>query len=128
MHLSHPLGQSRSVQITEDKAAIVLGFADGSFGTIHYLSNGGSAFPKERIEIFAENRTLQIDNFLKLYGFNWPGFKKQSLWRQDKGQNACAAAFLEGITTGGPSPIPADELFEVARASIEVKELIQAQE
>ena len=39
---------------TNDKAVILLGFADGSFCTIHYLSNGGSAFPKERIEVLLQ--------------------------------------------------------------------------
>jgi len=121
------MGKAEGVQITEDKAAIILGFSDGSFGTIHYFSNGGSAFPKERIEVFVAGRTLQLDNFVKLKGFNWPGFRKQSLWRQDKGQNACAAAFLKGIETAGPSPIPADELFEVARVSIEAADLIRTQ-
>ena len=121
------MGRTDSVQVTEDKATIVLGFADGSFGTIHYLANGGSSFPKERIEVFAAGRTLQLDNFVKLKGFNWPGFKKSSLWRQDKGQNACAAAFLKGIEMGGPFPIPTDELYEVARVSIEASDLIRAQ-
>ncbi|MDF4653006.1 Gfo/Idh/MocA family oxidoreductase, partial [Vibrio parahaemolyticus] len=31
------MGDVDGVEITEDKAAIILGFADGSFGTIHYL-------------------------------------------------------------------------------------------
>lgn len=122
------MGRTDSVQTTEDKAAITLGFADGSFGTIHYLANGGSAFPKERVEVFTAGHSLQLDNFVKLKGFNWPGFKKQSLWRQDKGQNACAASFLKAIEVGGPPPIPADELFEVARVSIEASDLIRAQE
>lgn len=113
--------------ITSDKAAIILAFADGSFGTIHYLANGGSSFPKERIEAFAAGRTLQLDNFLKLRSFNWPGVKNQSLWRQDKGQNACAKAFVDAIRNGGPSPIVADELFEVARATIEAASQLAAQ-
>ena len=122
------IGRSDGLQITEDKSVIVLGFADGSFGTIHYLANGGTAFPKERIEVFAAGRTLQLDNFTKLRGFNWPSFKKQSLWRQDKGQNNCVAAFLKQIDIGGPSPIAAEELFEVARVSIEAADLIRVQE
>ena len=121
------MGHTDSVQVTEDKATIVLGFADGSFGTIHYLANGGSSFPKERIEVFAAGRTLQLDNFVKLKGFNWPGFKKQSLWRQDKGQNACAKAFLAAVENGATPAIPADELFEVARTTIEATAMLRAQ-
>lgn len=121
------LGDTAFEAVSEDKAAITLGFADGSFGTIHYLANGGSSFPKERIEVFAAGRTLQLDNFRKLRGYNWPGFRKDNLWRQDKGQNACAAAFLSAVAHGGPAPIPAEELFEVARVSIEVASILRAQ-
>ena len=108
-----------SAAVKDDKASITLGFADGSFGTILYLANGGASFPKERIEAFAAGRTLQLDNFLKLRSYNWPGVKSQSLWQQDKGQRACVKAFLDSISAGRASPIPADELFEVARATLE---------
>lgn len=120
------MGETDAEAITEDKMAILLGFEDGSFGTIHYLANGGASFPKERIEVFTSGRTLQLDNFLKLRGFNWPGFRRENLWQQDKGQKAAVAAFLSAIETGGPSPIPADELFEVARVTIEAAELARA--
>jgi len=121
------MGKTAAEAVTEDKAAITLGFEDGSFGTIHYLANGGAAFPKERVEVFAAGRTLQLDNFLKLRGFNWPGFKKQNLWRQDKGQTACATAFVKAVEAGGEAPIPISELFEVARITIDVAEILRAQ-
>lgn len=121
------MGDTDAEPVTEDKASITLGFADGSFGTIHYLANGGASFPKERVEVFTAGRTLQLDNFLKLRGFNWPGFKKQNLWRQDKGQTACAAAFLNAVESGSAAPIPASELFEVARVTIEAADLLRAQ-
>ncbi|MCX7559706.1 bi-domain-containing oxidoreductase [Sulfitobacter sp. F26204] len=121
------MGDTDAEAVTEDKASITLGFEDGSFGTIHYLANGGASFAKERVEVFAAGRTLQLDNFLKLRGFNWPGFKKQNLWRQDKGQTPCAAAFVKAVEAGGAPPIPATELFEVAKVSIDVAEILRAQ-
>jgi predicted dehydrogenase/threonine dehydrogenase-like Zn-dependent dehydrogenase len=114
------MGANDAQPLTTDKAVLTIGFADGSFGTVHYLANGGAAFPKERIEVFTSGRTLQLDNFVKLVGFNWPGFSKTSLWKQDKGQEACAAAFIRALQQGDPAPIPADELFEVAAACIDV--------
>jgi predicted dehydrogenase/threonine dehydrogenase-like Zn-dependent dehydrogenase len=105
---------------TNDSVSISLGFEDGSIGTVHYLANGSKAFPKERLEVFAAGSVLQLDNFRKLQGFGWPSFNKMNLWRQDKGQKACAAAFIKAITQGGPAPIPFDEIVEVARVSIEV--------
>jgi predicted dehydrogenase len=111
---------TRMDTLTNDSVSLSLGFEDGSIGTVHYLANGSKAFPKERLEVFAAGRVLQLDNFRKLQGFGWPGFKKMNLWRQDKGQKACAAAFIKAIAQGGPAPIPFDEIVEVARVSIEV--------
>ena len=105
---------------TEDTVAINLKFADGSIGTIHYFANGSKSYPKERVEVFAAGRVLKLDNYRTLVGFGWPGFKQARSWRQDKGQNACANAFVKAITGDGVSPIPIDELLEVSRTAIEV--------
>ena len=121
------MGETDAVQVLEDKASITLGFEDGSFGTIFYLANGASSFPKERVEVFTAGRVLQLDNFRKLKGFGWPGFSKMNLWRQDKGQEACAAVFVDSIRDGKEAPIPADEIFEVARVTIQVAEILRAQ-
>jgi predicted dehydrogenase len=105
---------------TGDTVSLQLVFEDGSIGTIHYFANGSKAFPKERLEVFCAGRVLQLDNFRRLRGFGWPGFRKLALLRQDKGQKACAAAFVKSVQTGGPAPIPPAELLEVSRVSIEL--------
>ena len=120
------MGDAPGVEVTEDKAVIVLGFADGSFGTIHYLANGGAVFPKERIEVFADGGVLQNDNFRSLRGFGWRGVKTMRALRQDKGQQACAAAFLDAVRSGTPA-IPPAEIFEVARATIEAADQLRQQ-
>jgi len=103
---------------TGDTLSLQMAFADGSIGSVHYFANGSKAFPKERLEVFAGGRILQLDNFKKLTGFGWPGFRKMNLWQQDKGQNACAAAFLDAIRAGGVSPIAFEEIVEVSRITI----------
>ncbi len=109
-----------------DTVSIELRFADGSIGTVHYLANGSKSFPKERVEVFAQGRVLQLDNYRRLTGFGWPGFKKMNLWSQDKGQKACAAAFVQAVANRGASPIPFDELIEVGRATIVAADLARA--
>jgi len=121
------MGATDAVTVTEDKAAIILGFEDGSFGTIHYFANGASSFPKERVEVFVAGKVLQLDNFRKLKGFGFKNFNKMNLWQQDKGQKACAAAFLQTIESGVEPPITADELFEVAKVTIDVAEQLRSQ-
>lgn len=105
---------------TNDTLSLQLSFHDGSMATVHYFANGNKAFPKERLEVFASGRVLRLDNFRKLTGYGWPGFKSMNLWRQDKGHSACVEAFLKAIGQGHPAPIPFDELIEISRISIEL--------
>jgi predicted dehydrogenase len=106
-----------------DTVIISLQFADGSIGTVNYFANGSKAFPKERLEIFAQGSILQLDNFRALRSFNWPGVNNQRNWRQDKGQQQCAQAFVEAIINGdGKALIPFEELYEVMQACFDVVE------
>ena len=108
-----------------DKVSFTLSFADGSMGTVHYLANGHKSCPKERLEVYCAGRILQLDNFRALQGYGWSGFKKMNLWRQDKGQTACAAAFIDAIRSGAPSPIPLTELLEVSKVTIEIADSLR---
>jgi len=120
------LGRHPALPIRDDKISLMLEFADGSIAMVHYLANGDKGFPKERVEVFAAGRVLQLDNFRKMRGWGWNGFSKLKLWRQDKGQDAGAAAFVAAIGSGAPQPISASELFEVARVTIEAAEMLRA--
>ena len=113
------------VQVTSagaglEAASFTLRFDGGSFATINYLDNGPNSFPKERIEVFTARRALALDNFRRLIGYNWPGFKRLALWRQDKGHNAAVSAFADAIRNGRPSPIAFEELSEVTRVTLEI--------
>jgi hypothetical protein len=66
-----------------------------------------------------------MDNYRVLTGYGWPGFKKMKLFKQDKGQNACAKAFIESIVNGKDCPISYDEVMESSKISIEVANLLR---
>jgi predicted dehydrogenase/threonine dehydrogenase-like Zn-dependent dehydrogenase len=104
---------------THDTATIQLSFEDGSIGTVLYVATGSKRFPKERVEAFGGDGVLQLDNFRTLRGYGWDGFKRERLWRQDKGHAAEIAAFIEAVRSGGPPPIPTDELLEVSYATLD---------
>ena len=48
--------------------------------------------------------------------------------QQDKGQEACAKAFLDAIANGEPSPISSDEIFEVAKITIDAAMQLRSQQ
>ena len=102
-----------------DTFSLQMRFVDGSIGTVHYFANGSKAFPKERLEVFAAGTVMRLDNYRKLQAWGIPGFSPPRLLSQDKGQQACCAAFLKALETGGPPPISVSELFEVQRWLLE---------
>ncbi|PWB61099.1 MAG: dehydrogenase, partial [Deltaproteobacteria bacterium] len=119
------VGGTPSDGIREDKSVWTLSFADGSLGTVHYLANGHKSFPKERLEVFCGGRILVLDNFRRLAGYGWKGFRGLDLWRQDKGHAAEVAAFVAAVEKGGAPPIPFGELVEVTRATFRIAERLR---
>jgi predicted dehydrogenase/threonine dehydrogenase-like Zn-dependent dehydrogenase len=119
------MGRAPGVTIRDDRSAITLRFADGSIGTLLYTANGHKSYPKERLEVFAAGAVLQLNNFRTLEGFGWPGFSKLNLWRQDKGQRACASAFVDAVQRGSSGPIPFDEIMEVSRVTIRIGDALR---
>lgn len=107
-----------------DRATWTMAFDDGSIGTVHYFANGHRSFPKERLEVFAGGRVLQLDNFRSLAGYGWPGFGGMRLRRQDKGNASCLASFIQAVESGSVSPIPPAELLESARATLRAAQAV----
>ena len=59
-----------------DTVTISLTFADGSIGTIHYLANGSKIVREGAARgLRGGARVCELDNFRKLTGYGWPGFK-----------------------------------------------------
>jgi len=94
-----------------ENVIIGLKCANGSHGTISYLSNGDRAYSKERIEVFAGGSTAVLDDFrrLELVGH---GRKRvfKSRFRQDKGHRAEIEAFFAAIRNGDESPISVEDI------------------
>ena len=115
------LSSAQSNQI-KDNVAINLEFNDGSIGTIFYLSKGAKSFPKERIEIFCDNATIQLDNFIKLKSFGWKGLSSSFSFSQNKGQSQAIKSFISAIKNGEEPPIEKKSIFDSSRLAIDIAE------
>jgi predicted dehydrogenase len=115
--------RDRSGAAIDDVANLSLSFEDGSTAAVHYLAIGSRAFPKERIEAFFDGKTLVIDNWRRLRRYGVRGPWLQRVRRMDKGHEQEIRAWVQATRSGGPSPIPLDEIFEVSRWSIRAAQL-----
>jgi predicted dehydrogenase/threonine dehydrogenase-like Zn-dependent dehydrogenase len=99
---------------------VTLRFANGSVGTITYVGGGNARFPKETIDITGGGRNARFDNFQS--ASVWAGRKPTTRKSRstDKGQRTELERFVAAVKSGGPMPIPFDQLVATTRATIAV--------
>lgn len=96
---------------TEDNIAITLTFKNGSIGTIIYTSLAPKTLPKEKIEIFGENKAMIINNFKSGVIYTSRNKKKLYSFNQNKGHNDQFQILVDSILQGKPCPVPLKELI-----------------
>ena len=109
-----------------DNASILLELENGSTGVINYFSNGAKSYSKERLEVYSQDRTLIMDNFIKTTGYGFKGFKtlKTGL---DKGHKNQFSRLVTKANEGeGVALIPYEELINVTKASFAAIESLKS--
>ncbi len=108
-----------------DNVLIQIRFADGSVGSIAYISTGDASYPKERIEVFGGGRVGVIDNWRALeIRENGRKSGKRLLLSSAKGHTEELAAFVELIRTGAPA-IAFDSLVATTRTAFTVQQALR---
>jgi polar amino acid transport system substrate-binding protein len=90
-----------------ENVQVALRFADGSVGSIDYFNVADATLKKEHVEVFAGGKHLIEDDF------------------REKGQAEEVRQFVHAVKTGGPMPIPLEEIVESTRATLAVLESIR---
>lgn len=99
-----------------DNASILVKLENGSTGVVNYFANGSKSYAKERLEVFSQEKTLIMDNFIKTSGYGVKGFKSLKT-KLDKGHKAQFGSIVNKIKEGDIALIPYDELINVTKAS-----------
>lgn len=99
-----------------DNASILLKMENGSNAVINYFANGSKAYSKERIEVYNQERTLIMDNWRKLKGYGFKGFKSAKSG-QDKGHAEQFRLLKESVKSGGKPIVPIEDIVNVTQAS-----------
>ena len=99
-----------------DNASILVKLENGSTGVINYFANGAKSYSKERLEVYSQEKTLTMDNFIKTTGYGTKGFSKLKT-KLDKGHKNQFGTILNELKKGSVELIPYDELINVTKAS-----------
>ena len=111
------LNPKRSDLPANDVVTMTIGFDDGSMGTLHYFSNGDASFPKERLEVFGQERIAVLDDYRTLdLTAGGRTVRKKSRTMQ-KGFADEGRAFLEACRTG-EAPVPLSALIETTLVTL----------
>ena len=106
--------------VDADSVFITVRFADGSNGSIAYLSEGDKGLAKERVEIFGVGRVFVLDDFRRATLYKDGREEQVTLKTQDKGQQAQVRQVCASVLEGGPAPITIEELAATSRATFRV--------
>ncbi|MFJ7249381.1 bi-domain-containing oxidoreductase [Kitasatospora sp. NPDC098652] len=106
---------------------IVLGYPDGSTATLSYVTTGAPGFPKETLDLVADGKVLELDDFVRA-SVHFSGAAGRRRWvssrlpkARDKGQSAELASFIKAVRTGGPMPVPLESLVATTAATLAVQ-------
>ncbi len=106
--------------VDADSVFITLRFADGSNGTIAYISEGDKGLAKERVEIFGGGKIFVLDDFRRATLYRDGREEQVTLKTQDKGQQAQVRQVCANVLEGGPPLISIDDLAATSRATFRV--------
>ena len=109
----------------EDNVNITLNYANGSTATISYYAYGGSSMPKEYIEVFANDISIQMTDFRELVIFNGSKTEKSKSTNQDKGFKAEFEAFKQSVQSG-EAAISFESIYNTTKTTFKILESIRS--
>jgi predicted dehydrogenase/threonine dehydrogenase-like Zn-dependent dehydrogenase len=104
-----------------DNKSMIFKFRDGSLATLVYLANGNPDYPKERLEVHFDEKTIVLNDFKSLEGFGLalPSMKSST---PEKGHFEEWIQLHKSLKNPGSEwPIPLQVLLETTRLTLMIE-------
>ena len=98
-----------------DNISVTAGYADGSIGTLLYLTQGGAGLEKEYLEVHGAGQSAVMRNFTSVEIFGADGRVRKHRHGGDKGQAAQMRCFVDMIEKGTHPPVAYGTLASTTR-------------
>lgn len=108
-----------------DSASIMVGFPDGSSGTLMLSSVGNNGYPKEEVVITCANHTIAIFGFERMVIYSPSGAEEFILPAADKGHAAMLDQTADAIECGTRPAAGLDEALRAARLTLAARRSIR---
>lgn len=109
-----------------DNVIVTLKMANGSIGSITYVSGGDKRHPRERIEVIGGGSVGVIENFRSATFTRNGRIQRTRRWLTiDRGQRGEVEALLEAIRAGGPAPVAFEEYVYTTLATFAAEESLR---
>jgi predicted dehydrogenase/threonine dehydrogenase-like Zn-dependent dehydrogenase len=123
---AHSLHSATADILDHDNVMLSIQFANGSMGSLHYISTGDKSMGRERIEVFGDNALCVLEDWRSLVISKDGRRKKQSLLKQDKGFKAEIAEFVQSIAAGTDfATMPFDDVVAGMRTAFAALESLR---
>jgi predicted dehydrogenase len=109
---------------SNDNFVATISYGDGSVCTLTYTALGHRDHPKERLEVFADNRVLSLDDYKSLTATGTRGWRSPA---QRKGHVEELEALANAVREGGPWPTSLEEQLRAMRIAFAVEEAIRSE-
>jgi len=117
------IGPTNGRLARNDNFTATISYEDGSLCTLTYTALGNSDHPKERLEVFADDTVVTLDDY-RTVTVAGRGAGRRSL-TQNKGHLEELQALGHALSEGGPWPIPLAEQAQAMRIAFAVEEQIR---
>jgi predicted dehydrogenase/threonine dehydrogenase-like Zn-dependent dehydrogenase len=111
--------------IGDEDVSLVARLADGSLGTLQYVTGGALVLGKEHVEIHGSGRSFIIDDWRIGRAL---GSGRGKVWKsrsQEKGHREELAAFIAAVRTGAPMPVPEELAVGATHATFAMLESLR---
>ena len=108
----------------DDQAVLSLRFSDGSVGTIVYAAGGDTALPKERCEVFADGKSVVMDDFARSEFYSGGRRTVFKTGARDKGFDVQMQNFCASLLDAKAAGMDFEDIRSVTEACIAAMESI----
>lgn len=123
--VARTLRHKEPMQDDRENISVIVEYDDGSVGNLLYLTQGGSKVPKEYLEVFGGNRTVQLHNFEYLRIYEGDRKRDVKAGKLDKGQKNEVHEFVTAVREGADMPITMDSLIDTTITTLATEESLR---